>query len=171
VKAIFIKTDVMKKIFFVIAALCPFLVPAQLAVKSLDFANNNYIPVKFTCDGGNLSPGLKIENIPAGAKSLALITDDTDSPNGPFVHWVLWNIPLTGKIAENKPEGIQGLNSANQNKYFGPCPPNGIHTYHFKIYALDITLDIAANSGKKELLSAMEGHILSSAELLGRYKR
>lgn len=140
-------------------------------VKSPDFADNNYIQFKFTCDGKNMSPGLVLENIPSDAKSIALIMDDTDSPNGEFVHWVMWNMPVNAKIAENKAVGTVGKNSHGENKYFGPCPPNGMHTYHFKVYALNSLLDIPSGSGKAELLKAMEGHILEQAALKGRYAR
>lgn len=140
-------------------------------VKSPDFADNNYIQSKFTCDGMNLSPSLKFENIPENARSIALIMDDTDSPNGEFVHWVVWNIPISSKIPENKVVGIVGKNSQGKNKYYGPCPPNGMHTYHFKAYALDTILDLPESSGKPELLKAMDSHILSQAILKGRYSR
>ena len=142
-----------------------------LIVKSTAFANNNYIPLKYTCDGPNINPALVIEDIPKNTKSLALIMDDTDSPNGEFTHWVMWNIPPKKNIAENSAPGIQGVNSNQQNKYFGPCPPNGMHKYHFKIYALDIKLDLPLNSDKKVLVAAIEGHVLASGKLTGLYYR
>jgi Raf kinase inhibitor-like YbhB/YbcL family protein len=143
---------------------------ATLTVKSSAFANGNYIPQKYTCAGENYNPEIEVENIPSGAKSLALIMDDTESPNGEFVHWVMWNISVKGKIAEKSAPGVQGKNSRKENKYYGPCPPNGIHKYHFKIYALDKDLDLPASTDKAALLKAMEGHILASGELLGQYK-
>ncbi|MBK7309592.1 MAG: YbhB/YbcL family Raf kinase inhibitor-like protein [Sphingobacteriaceae bacterium] len=136
-----------------------------------DFADNNYIQFKFTCDGENLSPGLVLDNIPEGTKSLALIMDDTDSPNGEFVHWVMWNMPVKSKIVQNKAEGIVGKNTQGKNMYYGPCPPNGMHTYHFKVYALNSLLELPASSGKAELLKAIEGHIIELAVLKGRYSR
>jgi hypothetical protein len=141
-----------------------------LTVKSSAFANGNYISEKYTCEGENYNPEIEVENIPAGAKSLALIMDDTESPNGEFVHWVMWNIPVKGKINEKIAPGVQGKNSKKENKYYGPCPPNGIHKYHFKIYALDKNLDLPASTDKAALLKAMEGHILANGELVGQYK-
>ena len=141
-------------------------------IKSTDFANGNQIQFKFTCDGQNLSPSLVFANPPKKTKSFALIMDDTESPNGEFVHWVLFNIPAEiTKIEENSSVGIQGKNSLGQNKYFGPCPPNGIHTYNFKLYALDIMLPITKDAGKKELIDALKGHILGECVLKGTYKR
>lgn len=143
----------------------------SLTVQSSAFADNNYIPARYTCEGLNHNPSLFINNIPANAQSLALIMDDTDSPNGPFVHWVMWNIPVEEKIAENSAPGIQGQNSRKENKYTGPCPPNGIHSYHFRIYALDNKINLPESGNKEDLLKAMEGHILTSGELVGLYKK
>jgi Raf kinase inhibitor-like YbhB/YbcL family protein len=83
----------------------------------------------------------------------------------------MWNMPVTAKIVENKAEGTVGKNSHGENKYYGPCPPNGMHTYHFKLYALNALLDLPATTGKVELLKAMEGHILEQATLKGKYSR
>jgi hypothetical protein len=156
---------------FLILIIVSILSSSSLTVKSSAFANKNYIPLRYTCDGTNINPELIIESIPKNAKSLALIMDDTDSPNGEFTHWLMWNIPPKKTIAENSAPGIQGANSMQQNKYYGPCPPNGMHTYHFKIYALDINLDLPLSSDKKALLAAIEGHVLSNGELTGLYYR
>ncbi len=142
-----------------------------LTVKSPDFRNNDTIPKKYTCDGLNINPSLIIKDIPKSAQSLTLIIDDPDASNGIFDHWVMWNIPPQQKIEEASAPGIQGKNSEKENKYTGPCPPNGIHHYHFKIYALDIKLDLPDSSGKQELKKAMEGHIIAFGELIGLYKR
>jgi Raf kinase inhibitor-like YbhB/YbcL family protein len=159
----------MLKCLLIIVA--PFFLQKQFTVKSPDFADNNFIQFKFTCDGKNVSPGLVFENIPGDTKSIALIMEDTDSPNGEFVHWVMWNMPVKNKVVENNPEGTFGKNTHGENKYYGPCPPNGMHTYHFKVYALNSVLDLPSSGGKPELLKAMEGHILGQAVLKGRYSR
>lgn len=142
-----------------------------LTVRSTAFANKHYIPARFTCEGLNLNPELVISDIPENTQSLALIVDDPDSPNGAFDHWIMWNIPVTKKIKENSAPGVQGKNGRAENKYTGPCPPNGIHEYHFRVYALDNKIDLPADSDKKALLKAMEGHIISSGELIGLYKQ
>jgi Raf kinase inhibitor-like YbhB/YbcL family protein len=142
-----------------------------LTVQSPAFANKNYIPPRFTCEGLNINPGLMIGDIPGNTQSLALIIDDPDSPNGVFDHWIIWNIPVTKTIKENSAPGIQGKNGRSENKYTGPCPPNGIHEYHFRVYALDDKIDLPKNSDKNTLLKAMEGHIISSGELIGLYKK
>ncbi|HTF02418.1 MAG TPA: YbhB/YbcL family Raf kinase inhibitor-like protein, partial [Bacteroidia bacterium] len=104
-------------------------------------------------------------------KSLALIMDDPDAPSGDFVHWVMWNIPVQEKIAENTAPGMQGLNGRKETKYTGPCPPSGTHHYHFKIYALDTELSLLTTTDKQGLLLAMKGHILGTGELIGLFKK
>ncbi len=145
-----------------------------LKVSSPAFQNNTNIPSKYTCDGLNINPPLKIENIPKETKSLAIVFDDIDAPKGSYVHWILWNInPNIKEIKENLiPEGaIVGLNGFKKNNYSGPCPPRRAHRYVFRIYALDTHLQIDRSSTKSELEKAMEGHIIDRVELMGIYKR
>lgn len=142
-----------------------------LKVESKAFSNNAPIPPKHTCLGSNINPELTIDGIPEGTKSLALIMDDSDAPNGIFDHWVMWNIPIKDRIEENSAPGIQGKNGENKNNYTGPCPSSGTHHYYFRIYALDIKLDLPASTDKNELLKAIDGHILGLGELIGTFKK
>lgn len=142
-----------------------------LIIKSPAFENDGYIPEKYSCEGININPPLTIKNIPANAKSIALIMDDPDAPKGTFDHWIVWNIKPVESINENSAPGTQGLNGKKENKYTGPCPPSGIHHYHFKVYALDTLLDLPENSDKAALRKAMESHILAEGELVGLYER
>jgi Raf kinase inhibitor-like YbhB/YbcL family protein len=145
-----------------------------LTISTPAFGHNTTIPAKYTCDGRDINPSLIIGSVPPGARSLALIVDDPDAPAGTWVHWVLWNMdPNTTEIREDSvPKGaIQGINDFRKHNYGGPCPPSGTHRYFFKLYALDATLNIGPNSGKAELEKAMQGHILSRAEIIGLYQR
>ena len=135
------------------------------------FADKQMIPSEYTCDGANKIPPLEIAGVPANAKSLALVTDDPDAPMGTWDHWVVWNIPAATKRIDSEPEGTPGKNSWGKTGYGGPCPPSGTHRYYFKIYALDAVLDLAAGSNKASLLSAMKGHILGEASLMGTYQK
>jgi len=147
---------------------------SELTISSLAFGHNGNIPAKNTCDGQDVNPSLTIRNVPPGAKSLALIVDDPDAPAGTWVHWVLWNVaPDTSDIKEGSvPKGaIQGINDFRKHAYGGPCPPSGTHRYFFKLYALDSLLNLGPNSRKAELEKAMQGHIISQAEIIGLYKR
>jgi hypothetical protein len=145
----------------------------ELKLASPAFQDGGNIPDKYTCQGEDVNPPLEIENIPEGTKSLVLIMDDPDAPAGTWDHWVMWNIPVTSRIAENSvPEGaVQGKNSWGRSSYSGPCPPSGIHRYIFKLYALDATLNLDSSSGKGEVEAAMEGHILAQTSLTGLYSK
>ena len=138
------------------------------------FQPNQPIPSKYTCDGDNINPPLKIADVPGTAKSLALIMDDPDAPAGNWDHWLVFNIdPQTTEIAENSvPDGvIQGKTDFGDNKYGGPCPGQGQHRYFFKLYALDANLDLKEGATKAEIEQAMDGHILDQTELVGIYQR
>jgi len=143
----------------------------ELTVKSPAFENNKLIPAKYTCDGYNVNPPLAVEGISEETKSLVLIVDDPDAPMGTFDHWIVWNIPPTSKIGENTVPGTEGMSSYRKHAYGGPCPPYGTHRYFFKVYALDVQLDLGSNSKKKDVEKAMEGHILAKGELVGLYRR
>jgi len=138
------------------------------------FKNNQMIPQKYTCDGENINPPLQISEVPTNTQSLVLIVDDPDAPGGDWVHWLVWNInPETKIIAENElPQGaIQGRNDFGKQNYGGPCPPSGTHHYQFKIYALDISLNLPPNSRKKDLENSLQGHTLDKDTLIGLYQR
>lgn len=144
---------------------------AKMEISSPEFENNQLIPSKFTGDGQDINPPLIIKNIPDGTKSLVLIVDDPDAPMGTWVHWLVFDIPVTSRIEENSVPGKQGITSSGREEYHGPCPPSGTHRYFFKLYALDRLLNLKEGIGRKELEKAMQGHILGKAELVGRYKR
>jgi Raf kinase inhibitor-like YbhB/YbcL family protein len=151
----------------------------EIKVTSSAFEEGGMIPSKYTCDGADVSPPLQWDTVPEGTKSVALISDDPDAPVGTWVHWVLFNWPAdSNEIAENIPPdkilpngAKQGITGFRRIGYGGPCPPGGTHRYFFKIYALDIMLDLDAGADKSALLEAIEGHILGQGQLRGRYKR
>jgi Raf kinase inhibitor-like YbhB/YbcL family protein len=143
----------------------------QLNISSTAFKADEMIPSKYTCDGININPPLDIKRVPEKAKCLSLIVDEPDAPIGTWVHWVVWNIPVTHHIKENEVHGPEGINDFQQHHYGGPCPPSGIHRYFFKVYALDVLLDLPANTKKLQLEKAMSDHILAFGELIGLYIR
>ena len=146
----------------------------HMKLTSPAFTNNSSLPAKYTCDGQGINPPLTIADAPVKAQSLSLISDDPDAPSGTFVHLLVWNIdPKTTEIQENSvPSGANlGKTSFGTTGYGAPCPPSGTHRYFFKVYALDIKLDLTPNAGKDNLEKAMQGHILDSAEIIGLYQR
>lgn len=147
-----------------------------MELTSTAFENNGMIPRQYTCDGENVSPPRNIMQIPPETKTLALIMDDPDAvkPAGKvWDHWIVFNIPPnTNEIEEGKdPQGIKGMTSFGKSGYGGPCPPDGEHSYIFKLYAVDTELDLVEGASKEEVLGLMQGHILEEAELIGRYAR
>jgi len=145
---------------------------ASISIASPAFQSGAEIPAKFTCNGANVNPELKISGVPNEATSLVLIVDDPDAPRGLFTHWIVWNLDLkTTDIAENSAPagGIQGTNDFGKRNYGGPCPPSGTHRYFFKIFALDTKLELKPSARRAELDAAMKGHVLAQGELMGRY--
>jgi Raf kinase inhibitor-like YbhB/YbcL family protein len=150
-----------------------------ITIESAAFGNMQPIPSKYTCDGADISPPLSWTNVPAGTKSLALICDDPDAPAGTWVHWVVYDLPpMLDILPENVPKsdtvpggGKQGKTDFGRAGWGGPCPPSGTHRYFFKIYALDIMLNLPAGKARAEVEKAMRGHVVAQGELVGTYKR
>jgi Raf kinase inhibitor-like YbhB/YbcL family protein len=141
----------------------------RLRITSSAFNDSNIIPERYTCDGQNVNPPLKIQGIPAATRSLAIIMDDADAPGGTIAHWVMWNIPVTNRIKENEAKGLQGLNDFERHRYNGPCPPKGNHRYTFKVYAINRLLDLPASTTRSDLERAISDDIIGFGELTGLY--
>ena len=152
----------------------------ELTVSSSAFQEGDVIPTEYTCEGQDVSPPLAWDEPPAGTQSLVLIVDDPDAPVGVFTHWVLFNIPSDSRdLPEALPTqaqlpsgGQQGKNDFGKLGYGGPCPPPGrSHRYRFTVYALDQPLELTAGASKKQVLDAIQGHILAQGQLTGTYQR
>jgi Raf kinase inhibitor-like YbhB/YbcL family protein len=145
-----------------------------ITITSTAFKEGENIPRIFTCDDQNVSPPLAWTGIPTNTVSLALIVDDPDAPAGTWVHWVLYDLPpnLTGLDQGKNGGGTEGQNDFKRVGYGGPCPPRGSnHRYFFKLYALDMGLDLKSGATKTQVENAMKGHILAQGQLMGRYGR
>jgi Raf kinase inhibitor-like YbhB/YbcL family protein len=152
---------------------------AALSLTSPAFTDGGNIPPKFTCDAGmtSPSPALAWKNVPAGTKSFALVLHDPDAPlAGGFTHWVLFDVPAsTTELPENFQPGtigVSGTSGFRRQGYGGPCPPSGVHHYHFTLSALGVaTLGLAPGATKADVEKAIEGHVIEKAELVGLYQR
>jgi len=160
--------------------------PPPLRLTSPVFTDGSTIPVKFTCSAqpAAVSPELNWSDVPKGTVSFTLIVHDLEPhPNKgseDVLHWIAWNIPAD---ATRLPEGVpatadlpdgtrQGKNIRGDIGFRGPCPPPGIpHHYTFELYALDTKLDLPATAKRAEVLSAMDGHIIGHAVLIGLFHR
>lgn len=161
-----------------LAAVTSAVAAGQFQLESPAFTAGGAIPARYTCDGEGFSPPLRWSDVPAGTRTLALIVDDPDAPQGTFVHWVLYNLPASvthlesGVTRDRGAHGAHfGVNGRDDAAYTGMCPPSGVHHYHFKLYALDERLPAHGHMTEAELLKAMQGHELGTAELVGVYRR
>jgi Raf kinase inhibitor-like YbhB/YbcL family protein len=152
----------------------------SIKLTSTAFAAEATIPKEHTGDGVDQSPPLRWSEPPPQTQSLALICDDPDAPRGTWVHWVLFNLPAqVRELEQGVPTTDSVANGAKQGKndfgnvgYGGPAPPKGKpHRYFFKVYALDVTLNLPAGATKAQLEVAMKGHILAEGQLMGKYAR
>ncbi|MCG2577907.1 YbhB/YbcL family Raf kinase inhibitor-like protein [Dechloromonas sp. XY25] len=155
----------------------------NLELSSPAFSQQGAIPSRHTCEGSDTSPALAWSGVPAAAKSLVLIVDDPDAPDPAapkttWVHWLLYNLPATAGglpaavAATALPPGtLEGSNDWKRTGYGGPCPPIGRHRYFHKLYALDTVLPDLRHPSKAQLETAMRGHVLATAELVGTYQK
>lgn len=143
------------------------------------FSEGEKVPVKYTCDGDDVSPAFSWSGVPSTAESLALLCYDPDAPSGNFIHWIAYDLPTASTgLAENVAKagtisggGYQGVNSFGGTGYGGPCPPAGAsHKYVFVLYAVDTALGIGAGASYAEFVSAIDGHILEQVEVNGYYE-
>jgi len=174
-----------KKYFLFLASLLFFciLLSAQeeqkMKVWSPAFGYGEEIPVKYSCDGANISIPIYFALLPEESRSLVLIMDDPDAPGGDFVHWILYNIPADRKFLPEdmtplqiKKEDIrEGLSNFGKIGYGGPCPPSGTHRYYIRLYALDIPSDFEPGLSRDDLLKRIKGHVLAEAKWMGLYSR
>ena len=150
----------------------------ELQLSSEAFTHGDAIPMRYTCEGKDLSPPLHWSGVPRGTRSLALIVSDPDAPRGTWYHWLIYEIPptLSGLPAGTQPNAVSraiahGLNSWQRTGYGGPCPPTGRHRYVFRLYALDRNLELPREPRAAALSQAMRGHVIAEAELIGTYEK
>ena len=143
-----------------------------MQIKSDAFKNGGMIPVKFTCEGPNISPPMTFIDVPKEAKSLVLMVEDPDAEAKPWVHWMVFNIPPDAKGFEENSiaKGAQqGLCNGNTLGYEGPCPRyfKGIHHYRLCLFAIDQLLNLPAASEKEDVMRAMDSHVIDKALITG----
>jgi Raf kinase inhibitor-like YbhB/YbcL family protein len=152
----------------------------KMDLASSAFKDGQSIPSQYTCDDKNISPPLTWKGAPANTQSFLLMMDDPDGPTGVWTHWLLFNLPASvTELPENFSntsstiaEAKQGVNDFKNPGYGGPCPPAGkSHRYFFKLFALDITLQLPPGASRKDVEAAITKHVLSAGQLMGTYQR
>jgi Raf kinase inhibitor-like YbhB/YbcL family protein len=147
---------------------------AEFALESSAFDNAQAIPSRHSCEGEDVSPQLRWTNVPEGTQSLALVVDDPDAPGRVFTHWIAYGLdPSAEGLSEGEQAPREGQNDFGTTGYRGPCPPpgHGRHRYVFRLFALDTELELGPGASKPDLERAMEGRVLTTAELVGTYER
>jgi hypothetical protein len=155
-------------------------VPSEtFMIRVASLSPGSVLPDVYTCKGTSESPEVAWSGVPNSTKSLVLILDDPDAPNGRFTHWIVFNIPpdLDGipraqpnsKVLSNGAQ--QGQNSGGSRNYYPPCPPIGTtHKYVFRLYAVD--MDISQPTADRESIDwALTGHTIASTEFITTFKR
>jgi Raf kinase inhibitor-like YbhB/YbcL family protein len=148
--------------------------PPALTLTSPAFADGEPIPVRFTCDGENVSPPLAWTGVPDDAAELALIVNDPDAGTDGFVHWVMWGFPAEdAAIAAGKVPrvSVQGSHGANGEGYTGPCPPSGVHHYEFELFAVSESPQVVPGADAQALRDAVADITVATTELVGTYER
>jgi Raf kinase inhibitor-like YbhB/YbcL family protein len=151
------------------------------------FPDGGQIPVKYTQAGEQVSPALTWTNTPPGTQSFVLHMHDPEVARNRTtddqVHWLVWNIPATATgLPEGVPQGAELKDGSKQISATGPvyrgpgAPASGpMHHYTFEIYALDTKLDVPAAADafetRKNVMAAMQGHVLGKAVYMGLFRR
>jgi Raf kinase inhibitor-like YbhB/YbcL family protein len=146
--------------------------PESLTVTSTAFEDGEPIPGQFTCDGDQTSPPLAWSAGSDDPQAWALVVDDPDAPDGPFVHWVVVDIPAaTRSIDEGTtPDGAaEALNSAGDTGWTGPCPPSGTHHYRFTVYGLSDPTGLDDGASIDDALDAVQDAAVEQGTLIGTY--
>ncbi len=138
------------------------------------FDEGGTIPVKYTCDGTNVSPPLKWSGAPGNVQAFALIVTDPDAQN--FVHWAVANLPaVTHELQEGASGaeigGVEATNGFGKPGWGGPCPPSGSHQYVFTVYALSAELDVGESPDAGAVQDALEGNVIARAQVAATYAR
>ena len=142
---------------------------SEFFITSSDFKEGEEIPKKFGYKFGNETPNIQFHNFPSESYSWALIMDDPDAMAAVGKVWVHWLVCNTSSEIGNIKNGINGETDFGETDYGGPAPPNGRHTYIFKVYALDTKLELVKGYSKQELEDAMKNHIIAEAKLTGTF--
>jgi len=137
----------------------------MIKLTSPQFEPGDVLPSEFTCDGRGISPELHIADVPAEAKSLALMLDDPDALSGTFTHWIVYGLDpgLTVIKEDDLPaEAVIGINSGGRQSYFPPCPPSGSHRYVFHVYALDKKINFVSAPDRRQIDEAINSTLIDS---------
>jgi len=154
---------------------------AEFTINSSAFTNGSRIPTRNACtsvdpvNALDYSIPLSWFHTPAGTFSFVITMVDTTAS---YTHWLVTNIPGgTTSLVENAsstglPAGSTEVqNDLSSGQYYGPAPPAGdpAHNYVTTIYALNVASITASNYA--EILAAISGHVIASANITGTFSQ
>jgi Raf kinase inhibitor-like YbhB/YbcL family protein len=146
--------------------------PARLTVTSNAFSLNGDIPVELTCDGAGKAPLLTWSAVPAGTRSIAILVEDADAARGPFTHMMVTNVPpnrTSIDLGSALPRDASAArNDSGSTDYLAPCPEDGVHHYHYRVFALDARVGRGPTT-RDGFLRGIQGHVLAEGDLVGVY--
>lgn len=140
------------------------------------------IPVRFTCDGGAISPPLVVEGLPSGTESVAIFAEWLRGYS-PGTTWLLWNLPPDDPLdvpagipkvprPETPAGAVQGTNDGGFVGYRSPCHETpGQNDYRFAVLALTSPPDLEPGAGRDAFDDAVAGSVRSSTSIQAVYDR
>ena len=157
----------------------------RIRVTSPDLPAHGELPVSSTVEASGTArpPTLEWIHVPEDAQSIVLICEDPDAPfPDPFVHWMVYGIPVTttsiegGRAGANAAHAAQGVEGKNSKLTVGfapaaPPPGHGVHHYFFQVFALDTAQQLDAGLGRNALVDHLKDHVVGWGELVGTYER
>jgi Raf kinase inhibitor-like YbhB/YbcL family protein len=145
--------------------------PKKFTVTSSAFADGKPIPVKYTCTGDGALPPITWSGDLNGAKSIAIVVDDPDVPDGGYVHWMVADLPTKPPATinpDNLPDSVHAAsNSDGDPSWTPPCPDHGTHHYRFTVYALDGPSGISDGADPGQALQTITPHVKAYGQLTG----
>ena len=157
-----------------------------MQVTSPAYAQGGTMPARFAAwqvqAGGNVSVPISWSGAPSGTRSYVVVMTDRHPVARGWVHWLVISIPAS---ASALPEGVSGTpgvpagaveleNTSGRAGYGGPQPPpgTGVHDYETTVFALDVAhLGVEPPATWDDVSGAMQGHVLASGSLTGRFER
>ena len=148
-----------------------------LRLASSAFRSGDKIPLRFTCEGADVSPPLSWSGAPEKTRSFAIICSDPDAPGGTFYHWAVFDLPAgTTELAESGTTtgAREAVNDFGKTGYGGPCPPHGHGTHHYRFHLLALDADrlpAGRRPSCRDVERVSKEHALAEAELVGTFAR
>jgi Raf kinase inhibitor-like YbhB/YbcL family protein len=142
-----------------------------MQITSSAFTELEFIPLQYTCQGEGTTPPLQFWDVPENTANLMLVVEDWDAPQRPYIHWLVFDLdPTNTELSEGEyiPDTQLAMTTGDVRGYEPPCPPDGTHTYHFRLLALKDSPDISVTDDFRSIMAKIRGSVITDAKLRGR---